>query len=116
MILVAQSVAGGDIFNSDDGGNVARITGLDILAFVRIDLNQTPYALTLVRAWIIDRVALRERAGINPEEYELANEGIAPKFECKGAEISVVVGGRLHRLMRIRLHAFRRRNIQRAGQ
>ena len=40
MVLIAERVAGGDIFNPNHRGNVARVTGLDVFAFVRLDLDQ----------------------------------------------------------------------------
>src|SRR6266576_7145433 len=114
MVFVAQRVAGGDIFNFNDSGDVARVAGLDILAFIRLDLNQTRNAFTLVRAWIVNSVALRQGSGINTKEYQLPDKRITPKFECERTEISVVVRGRSHRLVRVRLHPFGRRNVERA--
>ena len=38
MVLVAKRIAGGDVLDSNDGGDVARITGLDIFALVCLDL------------------------------------------------------------------------------
>ena len=39
MVLIAQRVAGGDIFDTDDGGNIAGVTRLDVFAFVRLNLD-----------------------------------------------------------------------------
>src|SRR5438270_13323857 len=116
MILVAEGVAGGDVLDSDNGRNVARIAGLDVFAFVRLNLNQTRYALAFVRARIIDGVAFTEGARINSKENELAHKWIAPKLERERAKVAVVVRWRLHRLVRIGIHAFGRRNIQRAWE
>ena len=59
VIFVAERVAGRDILHADDRGDIAGVTGLDILAFVRLDLDQAADALALVRARIVNRVALR---------------------------------------------------------
>ena len=116
MILVAKRVASRDVLDSDDRGDVARVTGLDVFAFVRLDLNQTRNALTFVRARIVNVVAFAERAGINAEENEFPDKRIAPQFEREGTEVSVVVRRRFHRLVRVGLHAFGRRNVERARQ
>jgi len=58
MVLVAQGVARGDVLNSDDGGDIARVTGFNVLAFVGLDLDQARNAFTLVRARIVNGVAL----------------------------------------------------------
>jgi len=39
MIFVAERVASRDILNSDNRGNIARVTCLDVFALVRLDLN-----------------------------------------------------------------------------
>ena len=116
MVLVAQRVARGDVLNSNDGRDIARVTGFDVLAFVRLDLDQARNAFALVRSRIVNCVAFAERAGINAEENKLADKRIAPQFECERTERRVVVGRRLHRFVRVGLHAFGRRNIERARQ
>src|SRR5207302_9016552 len=116
MILVAEGVAGGDVLDSDNGRNVARIAGLDVFAFVRLNLNQTGDALAFVRARIVDGVAFTEGARINSKENEFADKRIAPKLERERAKVAVVVRWRLHRLVRIGIHTFGRRNIERAWE
>src|ERR1700720_4005943 len=116
MIFITQRVARGDVFDADDRGDVARVTRLDLFAFVGLDLDQTRDAFALVRARIVNRVPFGKCAGINTEEYELADERIAPKFECESAERRVVIGRRFHRLMRVRLHPFGWGNIERTRE
>src|SRR5881398_4038073 len=116
MIFVAQSVAGGDILNADDGGDIARVTGFDILAFVGLDLDQTRNAFALVRARIVNRVAFRKCAGINTKEDKLADKRIAPKLEGERTKIAVVIGRRFDLFARVRVLTFRWRNIERARQ
>jgi len=39
LVLIAERVAGGDIFNTNDGGNIAGVTRLNVFAFVRLNLD-----------------------------------------------------------------------------
>src|SRR6266404_275084 len=112
MVFITQGVAGGDVLNADDRRDVARVTRVDVFALVRLDLDQTRDALALVRAWIVNRVAFRKRAGINAEENEFADERIAPKFKSEGAKISIIVRRCFHRLVRVGLHSLGRRNVE----
>ena len=57
MVLIAKRVAGGDILDTNDGGNIAGVTGLDVFAFVRLNLDQARNPFALVRARIVNRVA-----------------------------------------------------------
>ena len=57
---------------------------------------------------------LRQRAGVNAEEDQLADKRIAPEFECERTELAVVIRRRFHRLVRVRVHADRWRNVERA--
>src|SRR5438132_9145378 len=98
MVFVAKRVASRDVLNADDRRDVARVTSLDVFAFVGLDLNQSRNAFAFVRARIVNRVALTQRAGIDAEENEFADKWIAPKFKREGAEVSVIVRRRFHRL------------------
>ena len=102
VILVAKRIAGGDVLDADDGGDVAGVTGIDVLALVGLNLDEAADALALVGARIVNGVALGERAGIDAEEDELADEGIAPELERERAELAVVVGGSFDRRARCR--------------
>src|SRR5689334_18806559 len=101
MIFVTQGVAGRDVFDSDDGRDVARVAGFDVLALVSLNLNQTRNALALIRARIVNGVAFTQSARVNPEENQLADKWIAPELERDRAKGRVVVRDRFHRLMSI---------------
>ena len=116
VILIAKCVAGGDVLDSDDGGDVARVTRVDVFALVRLDLDETADALAFVRARIINRVPFAQLAGINAEEHELADEWVAPQLEGERAELGVVVSRSLHRLACVGVLALGRRNVERARQ
>src|SRR5215470_17832428 len=114
MVLVAKRIARRDIFDSDNRGDIARVTRLDIFALIRLDLDQPRNAFALVRARIVDRIAFAKRAGVNTEENEFADERIAPEFKSEGAKLPVVIGWRFHRLARVGVLTFGRRNFERA--
>src|SRR5438552_8268463 len=116
MVFVAKSVTGGDVLDADDRGDVTRVTGLNVFALVRLNLNQTRDALALIRARIVNIVTFAQRPGVNAKENEFPDEWIAPEFEGERAEISVVVRRCIHWLMRIGLHPFGWRNIERTRQ
>ena len=59
IIFVAKRVAGRDVLDPDDRRDVAGVTGFDVFALVRLNLDQTRDALALVRARIVNRVAFR---------------------------------------------------------
>src|SRR5437868_8164094 len=116
MVFVAKRIARRDVLDPDDRGDVAGITGLDVFPLVSLNLDQAADALALVCPWIVNRVALGKRTRINPEKDQFPDEWIAPKFESKGTEFSVVIRRRLDSFMGIGFHANRRRDIERAGQ
>src|SRR5437763_379016 len=116
MIFIAKGVAGGDVLDANDGGDVARVAGLDVLALVRLNLDQTRDALAFVGARIVDRVAFAQRAGVNAKENKFADEWITPKLEGERAERAAVVRDRLHRFPRIGVLTPGRRDIERTGQ
>ena len=54
-ILVAKRVAGVDVLDADDGGDVAGVNTFRFLALVGLDLDEAADALALVGARIVDR-------------------------------------------------------------
>ena len=116
VILVAEGVARGDVFDAHDRGDVTGVAGIDILALVGLNLDQAADALALVCARIVNGVALGELAGVNTEENEFADERIAPEFERKRAELAVVVRNNLDGFAVIGVLAFGGRNVERAGE
>src|SRR5207249_12203261 len=101
---------------SSDLGYIARVTGLYVCDFIRLNLNQSRDALSLVRARVVNRVAFAQRAGINTEENQFSYKRIAPKLEGQRAEVAVVISRRINRLAGIGVLTSRRRNVERAGQ
>src|SRR4029077_3796307 len=83
---------------------------------VGLNLNQATNALALVRARIVNRVALGKGAGINAEKNQFADKWIAPKFESERAEPPIVVRRRLDLFVCVGLHANSGRDVERAWQ
>jgi hypothetical protein len=114
---IAERVARLDVLDADDGGDVARVNGIEFLALVGLDLDEAADAVALVGARIVNRGALGELAGIDAEEDELADEGIGPELERERTELGVVVrGGRDFFLAVVRVDAHGRGNVERAGE
>ena len=111
-ILITKRVAGGDVLDPDDRGDVTGETGVYVFAFVSLDLNEATDALALVGARIVNSIAFAQLAGIHPEKDELADKGVAPKLKGKRAELRVVIGRSLHRIAGIGVLAFGGRNIE----
>src|SRR5678815_2822211 len=116
MILVAKGITGGDVLDPDDRANITRVTRIDVFPLVRLDLNEPTDPFPLVRPRIVNRVALGKLAGVDAEENELSDEGIAPQFKGKRTEIAVVVRGNFNRNVRIRVLSFGRFDVEGTGE
>ena len=116
-ILVAKRVAGGDVPQPDQGGDVAGKGGFDIDALVGLDHHDAADALAFAGARIVNHVALSELAAVNAEENQLADIGIGPQLEGERAELGVVVGRDLDLVFRIAgFNADGGRHVERGGQ
>ena len=72
VVGVGQGVAGVGVLEPDRGGDVARVDLLDLLAVVGVHLEDAPDALLLALGRVHHVRAGLERAGVDPEEGELA--------------------------------------------
>ena len=81
-----------------------------------MDLDEAADAFALVGAGIVNGIALGELAGVNAEENEFADEGIAPEFEGEGAEFPVVIRNDFDGLGGVGVLSFGRRDVERAGE
>src|SRR5713226_6974663 len=91
-VLVAKGVAGGDVPQADQRGDIAGVERIDVEAFVRLDHHHAADALAFAGARIVNDVALPQLTAVNAEEHQLADERIGPELEGERAEFSVVVG------------------------
>src|SRR5260370_34564469 len=102
--------------NTDDGGEIARIAGVDVFPLICLNLDQPANSFTLAGSRIINGVAFRKLARINSEEDQLTNKWIAPELERQGTEGAIVVGESDLFCSRIGINSFCRRGINWALQ
>src|SRR5690606_475987 len=86
IVDVAQRVAGGDVLQADRGGDVAAQHFLDLVALVGVHLQQAADALLLALDRVVDLVAGVERAGVDPEEGQRADERVGHDLERQSRE------------------------------
>ena len=92
VVGVADRVAGGDVLEADRGRDVARVDLLDLLPLVRVHLEEAADPLALALRAVEHPVARLHVAGVDPDERELAHEGVGHDLEDEGAEGRVVLG------------------------
>ena len=93
VVLVADRVARLDVLEADGRRDVARPDLLDLLALVGVHLEEPADPLAPVLGRVEDAGAGVEVARVDPEERELADEGVRHDLEDQGGEWCVV-GGR----------------------
>ena len=93
MVRVGQGVAGEGVLQPDDRGDVAGVDLVDLLAVVGVHLEDAADPLLLALRGVEDVGAGLERARVDPEEGELADERVGRDLEGQGAERLVVVDG-----------------------
>ena len=86
-------IAGGDVLDADNGGDVPGVAGFDIAVLVALDLDQASDAFLLAGPGVDDHVSFGDGAGVDADEDELADKLIAPEFEGESAEWGGIVGG-----------------------
>ena len=86
MLLVAQRVAGRHALQADRRRDVARVDFLDLLALVRVHLQQAADALGALLRRVVDRRTGGEHARIDAEEGELTDERVGHDLERERGE------------------------------
>ena len=87
-----EGVTRGGIFEADHCSDVSGEAGIDVFVFVCLDANQTTNALRFAGAWVVNRVAFANDAGVDAEENEFTDEFVCPEFEGERGEFRVVGG------------------------
>ena len=91
LVLVGQRVARARVLEADGRGDVARQHFLDLLALVRVHLQQPADPLPLVLGAVVDVAARLERARVHPEEGQPADVRVGRHLERQRRERRVVV-------------------------
>ena len=91
VVALADRVARRDVLEADGGGDVARPDFLDLLALVRVHLQEAADALVRLLRRVVDARARVEVARVDAEEGELADERVGHDLEDEARERRVVV-------------------------
>ena len=94
LVLVAQRVAGARVLEADRRGDVAGAHFLDLLALVRVHLEQAADALALVLGRVVDVRPGLEHARVDAEERQLSDERVGRDLERQRRERRVVASRR----------------------
>ena len=86
LLEIAQRVAGVHVLEAHGRGDVAGAHFLDLAALVGVHLQQTSDAFLLVLGGHVHRVAGVQRAGVDAEEGEIADERIVEDLERQRGE------------------------------
>ena len=86
MVRIGQRVAGEGVLETDRGGDVAGVHDVDLLAMVGVHLQDAADPLALVLGRVEDVRAGLERARVDPEEGQLADERVGGDLEGQRAE------------------------------
>ena len=116
VLRLGQRVARVGVLEADGRGDVARVDLVDLLAVVRVHLEDATDPLALALRGVEDVRAGLERARVDPEERELADERVGRDLEGQGAERLAVVGGLEDLDVGARLEADDRRHVERRRQ
>ena len=100
LLEVAQRVAGDHVLQAHGRGDVAGADFFDLGAIARVHLQQAADALLLALGRHVHGVARVERARVDAEERQVADEGVVQDLEGQRGERRVV-----RRLARVRLAA-----------
>ena len=113
LIRIAEGVAGEGLLEADGRGDVAGGDELDVLAMVRVEQDDTGDALLAVLRRVVDGISGVERAGVDPEECELAAERVGGDLERERSEWVVLVRATDELLTGLRIGAHDRGDLER---
>src|SRR5690606_38987934 len=88
LVRITQRIAGGHVFQTDTGGDVAGQDLFDFGALVSVHLHHTANALFLLFDRVVDAVATAQHARVDANERERADEGVGSDLEHQARERS----------------------------
>ena len=115
-VLAAERVPGGRRLEADGGGDVAGPDLLDVLAVVGVHLEDAADPLALPLGGVVDVGAALQGAAVDPEEGEVADEGVVGDLEGDRGERLVVVREAAAGLVDPRGVPLDRGDVERRGQ
>ena len=116
VVGIGEGVAGEGVLQADGGGDVAGVDLVDVLAVVGVHLEDAPDALLAVLDGVEHVRAGLERARVDAEEGQLADERVGGDLEGERGEGLGVVDGAHDFLAGARVDADDRRDVERRGQ
>ena len=115
-LRIGQGVTGEGVLEPDGRGDVAGVDGVDLFAVVGVHLEDAADPLLLALGRVEDVRAGLERARVDPEEGELADERVGGDLEREGAERLAVVRRAQDLGAGLRVEADHRRHVERRRQ
>ena len=115
MIGIAKGIAGRGLFESDRRGDVAGVTGLNVLTMVGMHLQDAAHALGMTLGGIEHRGTGVDRARIDAEEAELAHKGVGGNLKGQSREGLRIRRMPLQLLFGVRIDALDGRNVGGGG-
>ena len=116
VLGVGERVAREGVLEADGRGDVAGVDLVDLLAVVGVHLEDAADPLALALRRVEDVRAGLERARVDPEERELADERVGRDLEGERAERLAVVRRPDDLVAAARVEADHRRDVERRGQ
>ena len=113
VVLVAERIARRRVLQADCRRDITAVDDVDLLAVVRVHLENAANALLAVLRRIVDIRAGVQRAGVNTEERELSNERIRHDLKRERRERCTVRCRTVVLFARVRVHTSDRRDIRR---
>ena len=86
LVRRAERVSGDDLLNADARCDVAGINLLELFAVIGVHHQDSPDALGLAGTYVEDAAAGFERAGVNAEEGQLADERVGHDLEGQSSK------------------------------
>ena len=115
MILITQSVTGSGVLQTDNSSDITCVAAVDILAVVRMHLQDAAHTLLVVLHGVVDSSTCLDLTGVDTEVCQLTNEGVGSDLESQSCEGSVVGRRTGLLLFGLRIHTLDVLDIGRCG-
>ena len=113
IILIAERITRCRVLEPNRRRNITAVDHIDLLAVVRVHLEDASDALLVVLRRVVDIGTGVQHAGVNAEERKLADERIRHNLERECRERSCIRSRTAVRFARIRVHTRNWRDVRR---